>query len=115
MRKKDTSLAAVLPYGCFTPEGEIYLRGKGLMAGFELHGLPLEASGKAQLAAAAERMIEAMRHLGSNDMLQVQFHRLPSLAYLERSFPSKAARLIDRERHRQFEEENYWRSLRRAY
>ena len=30
MKKIDDSLAAVLPYGSFTPEGEIYLRGRGV-------------------------------------------------------------------------------------
>jgi type IV secretory pathway VirB4 component/type IV secretory pathway TrbD component len=113
--KTDNSLASVVPYGSFTPEGEVYLQGRGLMVGFEFRGLPLESSSAAQLASAADRMVEAMRHLGTNDMLQAQFYRLPHLAYPDREFPSGAARLIDDERRSQFEAENYWRTLSRLY
>jgi hypothetical protein len=52
-------------------------------------------------------MIEAMRHLGTNDMVQSIFHRLPHLDYPQRDFPSQAARLIDRERRTQFEAEDH--------
>lgn len=113
--KADKSLAAALPYGRFTPEGEVYLRGRGLLAGFELRGLPLESSSKAELAAAVDRLVEALRHLGTNDMVQVQFQRLPATAYPERHFPSEAARMIDEERRVQFEAEQYWRLLARLY
>src|SRR5580704_19611337 len=92
--KTDNSLASVVPHGSFTSEGEVYLRGRGLMVGFEFRGLPLESSSPSQLAGAADRMMEAMRHLGTNDMLQAQFHRLPQLAYPDREFPTSAARLI---------------------
>jgi type IV secretion system protein TrbE len=113
--KTDDSFASQLPYGSFTPEGEVYLRGKGLMVGFELRGLPLEASSPAQRAAACQRLVEAIRHLGSGYMLQVVSHRLPHLAYPAREFPSAAAGLIDGERRGQFEAENYWRTLSRLY
>jgi type IV secretion system protein TrbE len=113
--KRDNSLASQLPYGSFTPEGEVYLRGRGLMAGFEFRGLPLESSSPDELAAASRRMVEALRHLGTSDMVQAQFHRLPHLAYPDRSFPSEAVRLIDDERRAQFEAENYWRLLSRLY
>jgi hypothetical protein len=89
--KKDNSLASQLPYGSFTPDGEVYLRGRGLMVGFEFRGLPLESSSNAELATASRRMMEAMRHLGTNDMVQahstVSTFELPA-----RPFPSKAAR-----------------------
>jgi hypothetical protein len=113
--KIDNSLASHLPYGSFTPEGEMYLRGRGLMAGFEFRGLPLESSRQTDLDAAVSRLIEAQRHLGTNHMLQAQFERLPHLDYPERAFSSAAARLIDEERHQQFEAENYWRRLGRLY
>jgi type IV secretory pathway VirB4 component len=114
--KTDNSLASVVPYGSFTSEGEVYLRGRGLMVGFEFRGLPLESSSTAQLVSAADRMVEAIRHLGTDDMLQAQFYRLPHhLSYPDREFPSGAARLIDDERRSQFEAENYWRTLSRLY
>src|ERR1700722_2421011 len=113
--KTDNSLASVVPYVSFTSEGEVYLRGRGLMVGFEFRGLPLESSSPAQLAGAADRMVEAMRHLGTNDMLQVQFHRLPHRSYPDREFHSGAARMIDDERRSPFAAEDYWRTLSRLY
>ena len=113
--KIDDSLASQLPYGSFTPDGEVYLRGRGLMVGFEFRGLSLEASSPADLQAAVNRLVEAFRHLGTNDMVQPIFHRLPHMAYPERGFPSQAARLIDKERRMQFEAEDYWRLLGRLY
>ena len=59
--------------------------------------------------------MEALRHLGTNDMVQVIVHRLPATEYPEQSFPSRAARLIDHERREQFAAQNYWRTLRRIY
>jgi type IV secretion system protein VirB4 len=104
-----------VPYGHFTGEGEVYLRGRGLMVGYEMHGLSLEASSKEQVAAAAQRLAMGLGHLGTNDMLHAIFHRLPATRYPERRFPSRAARLIDDERHRQFEAENYWQTRSRLY
>src|SRR5271170_7320402 len=111
--KTDDSLAAIVPYGYFTPEDEVYLRGRGLMVGYELEGLPLEASTSGELANAADRLVEVFRHLGTKDMVQVIFRRLPATEYPARSFTSRAAYLIDQERRRQFEAEQYWRKLSR--
>ena len=36
--KTDDSLASQLAYGGFTPQGELYLRGRGLTAAFEFRG-----------------------------------------------------------------------------
>jgi len=113
--RTDNSLAAVVPYGHFLDGGEVYLRGRGLMSAYELGGLSLASASKAELAAAAARLVEALRHLGTNDMVQIIFHRLPATEYPERSFPSRAAKLIDGERREQFAAQNYWRTLRRIY
>lgn len=113
--RTDNSLAAVVPYGHFIDGGEVYLRGRGLMSAYELGGLSLASASKAELAAAVERLVEALRHLGTNDMVQVIVHRLPATKYPERSFPSRAARLIDDERREQFAAQNYWHTLRRIY
>jgi type IV secretion system protein TrbE len=111
----DESLAAIVPYGHFTDSGEVYLRGRGLMAAYEMRGLSLEASSRAELAVASEQLVRAFRHLGTNYMVQAIFHRLPATTYPERRFPSRAAWLIDDERRHQFAAENYWRSLCRLY
>ena len=111
----DNSLGAILPYGHFSNDGEIYLRGRGLLVGYEMHGLSLEASSKQEVSAAAQRLSSALGHLGTNDMLHAIFHRLPATRYPERHFPSRAARLIDAERRQQFEAENYWCTRSRLY
>jgi type IV secretion system protein TrbE len=115
MSTVDKSLASIIPYGHILDDGTVYLRGRGWMIGFEFHGLPWESSTQAQLESASERMTEAMRHLGTNDMLQAIFHRLPSTHYPDRTFPSEAARLIDEERRQQFEAEHYWQTRSRLY
>ncbi len=111
----DDSLGAVVPYGHFTDEGEVYLRGRGLMRAYEMHGLSVEASSKQELAAAVQRLVGAFSHLGTNDMVHAMFHRLPATEYPERRFPSRAARLIYEERRKQFEAEHYWWTLKRLY
>jgi len=113
--RTDDSLAAIVPYGHFLDGGEVYLRGRGLMAAYALGGLSLESASRAELAAAAERFVAALRQLGTNYMVQVIFYRLPATGYPQRSFPSRAARLIDGERREQFAAQNYWRTLSRLY
>jgi type IV secretion system protein TrbE len=115
MSTVDKSLASIIPYGHILDDGAVYLRGRGWMIGFEFHGLPWESSSEAQLTAASERMTEAMRHLGTGDMVQAIYHRLPSTHYPKRDFPSEAARLIDEERRQQFESEHYWQTRSRLY
>ena len=49
----DTAwLADRLPYGYFTDEGEIRLRHGGLLCGYEIHGISLEASSADDITAA---------------------------------------------------------------
>ena len=106
----DRSLAAVLPYGHFVDDGEIYLRGKGLMVGYEMHGMSVEGSSQRETEAQAQRLGRAISHFGSNDMLQCIFQRRPAIDYPERRFTSRAARMLDQERRQQFAEQKYWRT-----
>ena len=106
----DRSLAAVLPYGHFVDDGEIYLRGKGLMVGYAMHGMSVEGSSQQETEAQAQRLGRAIAHFGSNDMLQCIFQRRPAIEYPERRFSSRAAHMIDQERRRQFAEQKYWRT-----
>jgi type IV secretory pathway VirB4 component len=111
----DKSLASVLPYGHFIGDGEIYLRGKGLLVGCELHGLSLETDSDQNTRAAAQRLARAMSHFGTGDMLQCIFYRLPATRYPARQFPSRAARMVDDERRQRFEAGEYWRTIPRLY
>jgi len=111
----DKSLGALVPYGHFIDDGEVYLRGRGLMVGYELHGLSIEASSEQQAAAAAQRLARAMSYFGTNDMLHCIFYRLPATRYPSRRFPSRAARMVDDERRGRFEAGNYWQNRARFY
>ena len=111
----DKSLGAVVPYGHFIEDGEVYLRGRGLMVGYELHGLSIEASSVQQVSAAAQCLARAMSYFGNNDMLHCIFYRLAATCYPTRQFPSRAARMIDDERRARFEAANYWQTRRRLY
>ena len=106
----DRSLAAALPYGHLVDDGEIYLRGRGLMVGYEMRGMGLETSSQQEVDAQAQRLGRAIAQFGTNDMLQCIFQRRPAIEYPERRFPSRAARMIDDERRRQFAEQKYWRT-----
>jgi type IV secretion system protein VirB4 len=99
-----------LPYGHFVDDGEIYLRGKGLMVRYEMHGMSVEGSSQQETEAQAQRLGRALSHFGINDMLQCIFQRRPAIDYPERCFPSRAGCMIDQERRRQFAEQKYWRT-----
>ena len=106
----DRSLAAALPYGHFLDEGEIALRGNGLMRGWAMHGLSVEAATPHEATAKAEQFGRAMAHLGTGDMLHCVFHRDPVTEYPGREFPTSAARLIDDERREHFAQKRYFRT-----
>jgi type IV secretion system protein VirB4 len=108
-------LAAVLPYGHFIGDGEIYLRGRGLLVGSEFHGLSLESDSDQHTRAAAQRLARAVSHFGTGEMLQCIFYRLPATRYPSRRFPAKTARLVDDERRQRFEAGEYWRTVNRIY
>ena len=111
----DKSLGAVVPYGHFLGDGEVYLRGKGIMRAYGLHGLSIEASSEQQNASAAQQLARAMSVFGTNDMLHCIFYRLPATRYPERRFPSRAARMVDDEQRARFEAGNYWQNRARLY
>src|SRR6266851_3410326 len=111
----DKSLGAVVPYGHFLGDGEVYLRGKGIMRAYGLHGLSIEASSEHQNASAARQLARAMSVFGTNDMLHCIFYRLPATRYPERRFTSRAARMVDDEQRARFEAGNYWQNRARLY
>lgn len=111
----ERTLSEVIPYGHITGEGEIDLRGLGRLVGYTMGGLSPEASMPAEVDAYARQLAAALRHFGTGDMIHCIYHRLPAREYPHLDFPSEAAREIDAERRHQFEEANFWTTLRRLY
>ena len=108
-------LADKIPYYGFVDDGIMRLRAGGTMLGSEVCGQSIEATSSAELEATTGRLAGAMAHLGTGDFLHAIFHRLEALDYPRRSLGSRAGRLIDDERRRQFAEAKYYRSLMRIY
>jgi type IV secretion system protein TrbE len=112
---KDESLPSRLAWRSFLPDGAIDLRGNGLSIAYELRGLSPESSTLADIAACARQLAGALLHLGTNDMIQVVYHRQPAPEPPERKFPCSAAALVDAERRAQFANESHWLTSTRLY
>jgi type IV secretion system protein VirB4 len=112
---RDDSLPAVLPYRGFFPDGTLDLRGNGVTVGYALSGPSPESSTLADVASCSRQFAGALLHLGTGDMVQVLFHRLPAIEPPERDFSYRAAALVDAERRAQFETESHWITLTRLY
>lgn len=103
------SLAEALPYRSFGDGNLIDLRG-GLMAALRIAGPPPESATDVDLAQSSRQLAAGIRHLGTQDTIHVVYNRLPAAA------PEKptnatiplAAKLVDLEQHRRFEQEEYW-------
>lgn len=112
---KDISLPAALAYRGFFPDGSLDLRGNGVTIGYDLAGPSPEVSDIADLASRSRQLAGAMVHLGSGDMIQVIYNRLPAPEPPQREFEHRAAALVDAERRAQFTAENHWLTPTRLY
>jgi type IV secretion system protein TrbE len=108
---KDESLPTILPYRSILPDGSLDLRGNGVTVAYNLVGPPPESATLADLASASRQLAGAFLHLGTNDLVQVLFHRRPASEPPEREFPCRAAALVDAERRAQFAAESHWTTL----
>ena len=107
----DDSLASLIPYGSFTERGEVNMRGRGLLIGYEAHGPSNESTSKAEVANRASRYAAALSHLGTGDIVTAVINRLPASNYPQRHFSNEAAQLLDNERGQHFERQAYWQTL----
>ena len=94
MVSKDISLPAALAYRGFFPDGSLDLRGNGITIAYELAGPSPEVSDLDDLASRSRQLAGALVHLGTNDMIQVIYNRLPAAQPPERIFTHKAAALV---------------------
>jgi type IV secretion system protein VirB4 len=111
----DESLPTLLPYRNFFPDGALDLRGNGISVAYNLVGPSPESATLADIASCARQLAAAFVHLGTNDMVQILFHRQPAPEPPQREFPCRAAALVDAERRAQFAAESHWITLSRLY
>jgi type IV secretory pathway VirB4 component len=111
----DESLPSLLPYRNFFADGALDLRGNGVSVAYNLVGPSPESATIADIAACARQLAAAFVHLGTNDMVQMLFHRQPAPEPPPRAFPCRAAALVDAERRAQFAAESHWITLSRLY
>src|SRR6202035_894882 len=95
----------------FTERGEVNMRGRGLLVGYEAHGPSNESTSKAEVANRASRYAAALSHLGTGDIVTAVINRLPASNYPQRHFSNDAAQLLDYERGQHFERQAYWQTL----
>ena len=95
------------------PPGEclVRLRAGGTMAGFEISGPYAEGTSDAELEAKAKLVTNSIRHFGTGDMIHAIYNRVTASEYPRREFPTPAARMIDEERARHFQNGKYYRNL----
>jgi type IV secretion system protein TrbE len=104
----DDSLGALIPYGSINWRGEVDLRGRGRVVGFEAVGPSNESTPKSEVASIAARYARALALLGTGDVVHAIINRLPAWDYPHRRFANEAAQLLDSERRRYFERQSYW-------
>jgi type IV secretion system protein VirB4 len=114
-RNKDTSLPARLPWRGFLNEGELDDRGNGITIGYQVTGPSPEVSDLADLASRSRQLASAFVHLGTGDMAQFIYHRVPAPEPPARDFAHRAAALVDVERRAQYAAENHWLTPTRLY
>jgi type IV secretion system protein TrbE len=115
VNNKDTSLPAILPWRGFLSEGELDDRGNGITIGWQLTGPSPEVSDLADLASRSRQLAAAFVHLGTGDMAQFIYHRVPAPEPPAREFANRAAALVDAERRAQYAAENHWLTPTRLY
>src|SRR6266851_8340080 len=107
----DNSLGSLIPWGGLTKRGEVNMRGRGLVVGYEAHGPSNESTPKPEVAGRASRYAAALSHLSTGDIVHAIINRLPASQYPQRRFSNEAAQLLDHERAQHFERQAYWQSL----
>jgi type IV secretion system protein TrbE len=108
-------IAEILPWAYPISEDVIRLRAGGTMIGFEIRGLSQESNSDLDIAAACTRFASSLKHFETGDFAHLIVHRIPATAYPERTFPNRAAAMVDYERARQFKDERYCQTLLRFY
>ena len=104
-RSKPQRLADFLPWAALVDRGVVLNKDGSFQRTARFRGPDLESATPAELVAAAQRLNNALRRLGSGWALFVEASRQTAQRYPDSKFPDPVSALVDTERRAQFEEE----------
>ena len=104
-RSKPQRLADFLPWAALVDQGVVLNKDGSFQRTARFRGPDLESATPAELVAAAQRLNNALRRLGSGWALFVEASRQTAQRYPDSKFPDPVSALVDTERRAQFEEE----------
>lgn len=103
-RHRPAQLADFLPWAALVERGVVLNKDGAFQRTARFRGPDLDSSTAVELVAAAARLNNALRRLGSGWAIFVEAQRDPSEAYPLSDFPDPVSALVDEERRAQFEE-----------
>ncbi|HUO12830.1 MAG TPA: conjugal transfer protein TrbE, partial [Caulobacteraceae bacterium] len=103
-RRRSAALADFLPWAALVDAGVVLNKDGSFQRTARFRGPDLDSATSAELIAAAARMNNAFRRLGSGWAVFVEAQRNPTQTYPESWFPDPISGLVDQERRAQFEE-----------
>ncbi len=103
-RDRTALLADFLPWAALVAKGVVLNKDGALQRTARFRGPDLDSATAAELAAAAGRLNNALRRLGSGWAVFVEAQRQPATAYPHDRLPDAASGLVEAERRAQFAE-----------
>ncbi|MBW8811831.1 MAG: conjugal transfer protein TrbE [Caulobacterales bacterium] len=103
-RRKVAVLADFLPWAALVAEGVVLNKDGSFQRTARFRGPDLDSATAAELVAAAARLNNAFRRLGSGWSVFVEAQRTAAETYPPGQFPDPVSQLVDEERRAQFEE-----------
>lgn len=103
--RRPRRLADFLPWAALVAPGVVLNKDGGLQRSARFRGPDLDSAMPSELAAAAGRLNNALRRLGSGWALFVEARRDPAADYPDSRFPDPVSSLVEAERRAAFEAE----------
>jgi type IV secretion system protein VirB4 len=103
-RKRPASLADWLPWAGMVAPGIVLNKDGSFQRTARFRGPDLDSATESELIAAAARLNNALKRLGSGWALFVEAERRPAAPYPQADFPDPLSWLVDQERRARFDE-----------
>lgn len=103
--RRPRRLADFVPWAALVAPGVVLNKDGGFQRSARFRGPDLDSAMPSELAAAAARLNNALRRLGSGWALFVEARRDPAAGYPSSAFPDPASALVEAERRADFEAE----------
>jgi type IV secretion/conjugal transfer VirB4 family ATPase len=103
-RKRPASLADWLPWAGLVAPGVVLNKDGSFQRTAQFRGPDLDSATESELVAAAARLNNALKRLGSGWALFVEAERRPAAPYPHADFPDPLSWLVDQERRARFDE-----------